>query len=64
MISEIKTSTCPHTHTAPNSTWRYVVLVVEITHPTPRQQLKSNRNPKSNAFLSHSCGVPQTTTPT
>jgi len=45
-------------------TWGYVVLVVEITHPTPRQQLKHNPNPKSNAALSHSCGVPQTATPT
>jgi len=32
--------------------------------PTPRQQLKHNPNPKSNAERSHSCGVPQTTTPT
>jgi len=51
-------STCAHTHTAAISTWRYVVLVEEITHPTPRQQLKHIAIPKSNAFLSQSCGVP------
>jgi len=53
-----------HTHMVAVSTRGYVVLVVENTHATPRQQLKPIASTKSNAFHSHSCGVPQTTTPT
>jgi len=51
-------STCFHTHTGAVSTWFYVVLVGGFSLPTPRQQLKHNPNPKSNAERSHSCGVP------
>jgi len=57
-------STFLHIHTESFSTWLYVDGVGEFSHATPRQQLKRNLNPKSNAPLSHSCGVPQTTTPT
>jgi hypothetical protein len=53
-----------HTHMAAVSTWLYVVLVVENSHATPKQKLKHNATPKSNAALLHSCGVPYAATPT
>jgi hypothetical protein len=50
--------TCFHTHMVAASTWGYVVLVEDFSLPTPKQQLKPIATPKSNAILSHSCGVP------
>jgi hypothetical protein len=40
------------------STWRYVDRVVEISHATPKQKMETSLNPKSNAVLKRTCGVP------
>ncbi|MGD6806709.1 MAG: hypothetical protein ACQCN4_07095 [Candidatus Bathyarchaeia archaeon] len=57
-------STYSHIHTAATSTWLYVVLVVEISQPTPNQKLKPIASPKCIVVPMHSCGVPYAATPT
>ncbi|MCL5877320.1 MAG: hypothetical protein M1540_05860 [Candidatus Bathyarchaeota archaeon] len=47
-----------HIHMAGVSIWRYVVLVVEIEQPTPKQKWRNVAIPKSNVSLKRTCGVP------
>ncbi len=48
LVKAKKVSPYLHTHKASVSTWRYIVLVVEIALATPKQKLLTVANPKNN----------------